>query len=251
MHCHVRLIFDGRPASTPDQSSDLRLVQSQTQRHALDSPAVTATTQITVAWIKGNAGGAEVAMMELADDRLRATGVAIGSEPEPYRLDYELETAAGFVTSRLLVSSMASGWSRRLKLTRRPDGRWIADVRHTGEMALPDAGGDVGPLESAVDPDLGLSPLFNTLPLLRHRIHDGGTADDFLMAWISVPDLSVHASAQRYTHLETRGPDTRLVRFETIGEAERFEADLTVDRDGLVVDYPGIARRFGSARRPA
>jgi hypothetical protein len=71
------------------------------------------------------------------------------------------------------------------------------------------------------------------------------------MLWISVPDLSVHGSAQRYTHLETRGPDSRLVRFEAVGEGETFAADVTFDRDGLVVDYPGIARRISAARRPA
>jgi hypothetical protein len=208
------------------------------------------TTESTVAWLKDDASGAELAIVELAADRMRARGVAIGSEPEPYRLDYILETGEDFVTSRLVVSAMGGGWSRRLELTRRPHGKWIADVRQAGDVALPDAGGDVGALASSVDPDLGLSPLFNTMPLLRHRIHDGGSADDFLMLWISVPDLSVHASAQRYTYLETLGPDRRLVRFAALGESEDFEADLTFDRDGLVIDYPGIAHRISSSRRP-
>jgi hypothetical protein len=212
---------------------------------------VTGTTHHAVSWIKDDPSGAELAIVELAADRMRASGVAVGSEPEPYRLDYELETAGAFVTSRVRVSAAGSGWSRRLELSRGPGGGWVADLRQVGEVALPDAGGDLGPLASAVDPDLGLSPLFNTMPLLRHRIHEGGSAHDFLMLWISVPDLSVHGSAQRYTHVEIRDPDTRKVRFEAIGDGENFEADITFDRDGLVVDYPGIARRISSTRRPA
>jgi hypothetical protein len=212
---------------------------------------VSGTTHHAVSWIKDDPSGAELAIVQLARDQMRASGVAIGSAPEPYRLDYELDTAGAFVTTRLRVSAAGGGWSRRLELTRGPGGGWKADVHQSGEVALPDPGGDLGPLASAVDPDLGLSPLFNTMPLLRHGIHDGGSAPDFLMLWISVPDLSVHGSAQRYTHLETRGPDSRLVRFEAIGEGETFAADVTFDRDGLVVDYPGIARRISAARRPA
>ncbi|HZR94590.1 MAG TPA: putative glycolipid-binding domain-containing protein, partial [Gaiellaceae bacterium] len=95
--------------------------------------------------------------------------------------------------------------------------------------------------DGAFDPDLGLSPLFNTMPVLRHRLHDGKKADEFLMVWISVPDLALHPSPQRYTHLERRGVDERVVRFEAVGDG--FVADVVFDREGLVVDYPGIATR--------
>src|SRR5436309_9589089 len=94
----------------------------------------TETTHRAVAWTKDNASGAELAIVELAADRIRASGVAVGSEPEPYRLDYELETAEAFATSRLRVSAAGSGWSRRLELTRGPGGRWMSDVRQAGEV---------------------------------------------------------------------------------------------------------------------
>ncbi len=67
------------------------------------------------------------------------------------------------------------------------------------------------------------------------------------MVWISVPDLSIHASPQRYTFLERRSDEQRLVRFEAIGEGEDFLADVQFDSDGLVVDYPGVASRIGRA----
>jgi hypothetical protein len=83
------------------------------------------------------------------------------------------------------------------------------------------------------------------MPVLRHDLHNGGSAEDFLMIWISVPDLSIHASPQRYTFLERRSGVQRLVRFEAVGKGEDFVADVQFDSDGLVVDYPGIASRIG------
>ncbi len=201
------------------------------------------TLHRTVAWSKDDPVGAEIASVALLPDRMQASGVAIGSDPEPYRLDYQLETREGFVTARVLVTARGDGWSRRLELTRSGAAGWNADVSQEGDISLPEAGGDLTGLAEALDPDLGLSPLFNTMPVLRHRIHDDGAAE-FLMVWISVPDLSLHPSPQRYSHLETRAGGERLIRFEAVGDGDDFVADLIYDADGLVVDYPGIATRI-------
>ena len=202
-------------------------------------PDAAGTTRL-VAWMKADPPGAEAARVELTPDSLRATGVAIGSDPEPYRLDYELETSSGFATCRVLVRTIGEGWSRQLELVRSPSGTWTQHSGSTGSVRLPAPGGDLAPVAAALDPDLGLSPLFNTMPVLRERIHEAGSAE-FLMVWISVPDLSIHASPQRYTHIETRSDGERVVRFESLGEGEDFLADIVFDADGLVLDYPGIA----------
>lgn len=51
---------------------------------------------------------------------------------------------------------------------------------------------DMSQVSEAIDCDLALSPLTNSMPVLRHRMLDGGGPLEFLMAWVSVPDLSVH-----------------------------------------------------------
>jgi hypothetical protein len=208
----------------------------------------TATAHRTVAWTKDDPIGAEFANIELAPDRMRASGVAIGSDPEPYRLDYELDTSSAFVTARLVVRTCGDGWSRELALERGASGRWNAGVSQNGHVALPDAGGELDGFDSALDPDLGLSPLFNSMPVLRHRIHDGGGARDFLMVWISVPDLSIHPSPQRYTFAGPRADGGRIIRFEAVGEGDEFAAEVIFDADGLVIDYPGIASRIRAGR---
>lgn len=63
----------------------------------------------------------------------------------------------------------------------------------------------------AVDCDLGRSPLTNVMPVRRHRLHEAPGAVDFLMAWVSVPDLGVHRSRQRYEHLRPVAVDSPAV----------------------------------------
>ncbi len=198
-----------------------------------------------VAWNKHGMIGDEFALIDFDADGLHAEGFAIGFEPEPYRLEYTLQTVSQFVTSSVVVVVHGDGWGRKLELHRADDGTWSANAEQRGTVELPDAGGDVLALTGALDVDLGLSPLFNTMPVLRHGLHDAGGPADFLMAWISVPDLSLHPSPQRYTHLHTRSAEEHVVRFEaTDEEGDDFVADVVFDADGLVVDYPGIATRF-------
>jgi len=63
------------------------------------------------------------------------------------------------------------------------------------------------------------------------------------MAWISVPDLRVHALHQRYEHLGAHS-DGATVRYASVEDGrETFTADLELDGEGLVRHYPGLARR--------
>jgi uncharacterized protein len=189
-----------------------------------------------VAWFKDDPLGMEFAEIDLSDDRLGAGGTAIGTLPVPYRLDYVLETGSGFVTSRLVVTSRGDGWRRTLELTRTEDGIWDIEADQEGDAGLPPPGGDAARLVDARDCDLGLSPLTNLMPILRHGLSDGGGPVELTAAWVAVPALAVAPDGQRYTHLSER-----LIRYEALDGS--FAADITVDADGIVVAYPGIARR--------
>ncbi len=204
-----------------------------------------------VAWAKADPPGAEFAVIQLEPTRLHARGSAIGSDPEPYRLSFELQTRDEYITDRAVVETQGADWTRHLEIQRSPAGVWSASSQSAGKLEMSEPGGDPAELGDALDLDLGLSPVFNTMPVLRHDLHNGGRAEDFLMIWISVPDLSIHASPQRYTFLERRSGEQRLVRFEAVGKGEDFVADVQFDSDGLVVDYPGIATRIRTTSRTA
>ncbi|HEX2467136.1 MAG TPA: putative glycolipid-binding domain-containing protein [Solirubrobacterales bacterium] len=187
----------------------------------------------------------EFAAVELGDAGLRANGTQLGAVPVPYRLQYRLDaTGEDFVTRSLHLEATGAGWERRLRLERDPGGEWAVEVGGAGEIALPAPGGDADPLEGALDCDLGLSPLTNAMPVHRHRLDREPGSAEFVMAWVSVPDLAVHASRQRYEHL-ARGADGGIVRFESLdGDEVTFTSDLEFDADSLIRVYPKLARRI-------
>jgi uncharacterized protein len=179
--------------------------------------------------------------VSLRSDGLRASGVAVGLRPVPYRLDYRLETAPGWITTSLRVTARGEGWRRLLHLRRDADGRWSAQTWSRGVTTLDPPGGDLDALTGALDCDLGLSPLTNTMPVLRHGFLRGRGSAETVAVWVAVPDLSVHRATQRYTSLGRSG-DLSVVRYES----GPFAADIRFDGDGLVLDYPGLASRIRS-----
>jgi hypothetical protein len=106
-------------------------------------------------------------------------------------------------------------------------GRWNWD----GDPELTDVAG-------SLDVDLTVTPATNTLPIRRLGL-EVGQAADLRMAWVQFPGLEVIPSEQRYERLAAD-----RWKFST-GD---FQAELLVDRDGLVLDYGGLFRSL--AYRP-
>jgi uncharacterized protein len=176
-----------------------------------------------LAWRGVDPDRIEAASVQLGERRLSAHGA---STTPDYVLSWRLETDDLWVTRDLEVHVDALDGKRDLFLRRAADGSW-----------------SVAGLDGALDCDLGLCPFTNTMPILRHGLHQAdapGQVDvEMVMAWVSVPDLTVSASRQRYRSGGARAGGNALVRFDSAG----FGAPIEVDRDGFVVDYPGIGRR--------
>jgi uncharacterized protein len=186
-------------------------------------------TSRLVVWRGLDGWRAEASRVDLGEGRLSARGTQIGGEPDPYTLEYELDTADGYVTRTLVVEAFGAEGTRTLELRRAGDGSWTENGR-----PLPELGG-------ALDCDLGLCPLTNTMPVLRHRLLDPGAEPrDFVMAWVAVPELTVHRSEQRYEPI-----DRGTVRY--VGKHREFVGELTFDDAGLVVRYPELAERVGQS----
>ena len=145
------------------------------------------------------------------------------------------------MTARLHVTSRGEGWRRALDLRRDDNTGWSIDAEEEGDVDLPPAGGDTARIADALDCDLGLSPLTNTMPILRHGLTNSGGPIEFTMAWVAVPALAVQPDRQRYRHVGTAAGHN-VVRYEAVDGS--FAADIAVDADAVVIDYPGIARRL-------
>jgi hypothetical protein len=171
----------------------------------------------TIAWTGLEEWLAEMTTVELEPDGLRAAGTQLGAV---YRAHYELDARGDWRTRHLRVVVPGTG---TLDLAHDGDGSWTVDG-----APRPD-------LQGALDCDLAFSPLTNLMPIRRHALHERPGAADFVMAWVSLPDLAVTRSGQRYEHLRPG-----LVRFS---DDDGFTADLELDADGLIATYPRLARR--------
>jgi uncharacterized protein len=98
-------------------------------------------------------------------------------------------------------------------------------------------GGHRADLDGCRDLDLVGSPFTTTLPIRRLGLHVGHGAE-VVVAWVDPETLAVTPSRQRYSRLSDR-----LWRVESIDDARAFSAELEVDEDGLVLDYPGQFQR--------
>jgi hypothetical protein len=148
----------------------------------------------TLAWLGDGASRMEVAHVEQIEPTFVASGTQLGIT---YELRYRLE----------------------------PDTLHLELVGdRTVELAL----------DGADFFDLGWSPLFNSLPVIRDRLLEPGPVRDYRMRWVEVPSLEASISEQRYAPL-----GDGVVRF---GSGD-FISDISFDAEGFVVSYPGIAAR--------
>jgi uncharacterized protein len=98
---------------------------------------------ITRVWHKDAPFGTELAEVTIGGTTLVARGVAIGTDPCAYQLEYALDTAENFVTRRLSVHTRGQGWRRALVLERSAAGGWSCATESAGNLDRPAPGGDL------------------------------------------------------------------------------------------------------------
>jgi len=154
-----------------------------------------------------------------ADGRM----LAFDEAGTPYRLAYRVEWDDRWRTRAVRARVRGAALERSLLLAADGEGHWTRD-------------GVVAPeLEGCVDVDIWPTPFTNTLAIRRLGLAPGERRE-LSAAWVSAPALTVAPMAQAYTRLE----DHRYL-FESL--ASGFRAELELDDDGLVLDYPGVFER--------
>jgi len=185
-------------------------------------------------WTPWTAPGLEHVRVLIQPEAIVADGLILGvSEREPFRVHYEIQCDQQWKL-RVVHVSLLGDSSRSLHLLTDGEGSWTAEH---GE-ALPS-------LSGCRDVDISVTPFTNTLPIRRLALESGVSAT-LSMVYISVPELQVEVTEQRYTCLEATSSGGRYW-FEGLEQGEAtFTAELPVDQDGLVMDYPGLFRRVGT-----
>jgi hypothetical protein len=170
--------------------------------------------------------GMEHLRLEQHSNEIIADGMVIWAYQNlPLRIHYTVRCDASWAVRQVSVQANGS----RLRLTADGAGHWS----RTPGTPLP-------ALDSCLDVDIAATPFTNTLPIRRLALKPGASAE-ITVAYITIPELSLSPARQRYTCLEAR-PDGGRYRYESL--ASGFSAELTVDAEGLVIDYQGIFRRI-------
>lgn len=191
-------------------------------------PVSARRTMIT--WTGDGATRLEAVRATLGERALRATGSIVSAADdalEAFSASYSLATDELGVFSRLTVRAVTASGEQHVTLNRSEESIWLVDH---GE------GAKRTDFDGALDVDLEFSPLFNALPVRRLDLHREPGEHDLAVVFVSLPELRVQLVRQSY---RSATPGDRRVAFS----AGSFTADITVDENGLVIDYPGIAHR--------
>jgi hypothetical protein len=125
-----------------------------------------------------------------------------------------------------------------------PVSEWpVIELLADGEGHWKRGGGESVPeLDGCIDVDISATPFTNTLPIRRLGL-EPGESEELAVTYVRVPELLVGAERQRYSCLEAQA-NGELYRFEALPSG--FTAELPIDAEGLVIDYPGLFRRAWS-----
>jgi hypothetical protein len=183
--------------------------------------------QRDIVWEWVQRPGLEHLRLMIGDDVIAAEGVIVGTlDDKLFWLRHQILCDGKWRFREAKLALEAAGARRELTLMRDEAG-WRADGEARADLALCD------------EIDLMGSPYTNTLPIRRLELA-ANEARRIRVAYIRLPDLVVEPVEQEYTRLDASEPPRR---FRYRGITSDFTADLTVDADGIVTDYPPVWRR--------
>ena len=187
-----------------------------------------------IMWLPWTGPGLEHLCLFQQQDGIIADGLIIGvQEQRPFRARYEIHCTPHWGLRAVHVSLLSDSLPS-LHLLTDGAGNWTTE---RGEM-LPS-------LQGCLDVDISVTPFTNTLPVRRLALQPGASAT-LSMVYIVVPQMLIKVTQQRYACLEVTSSGGRY-RFESLKDGvSSFTADLPVDQDQLVLDYPELFRRAGT-----
>ncbi len=187
-----------------------------------------------IMWSPWTGPGLEHLCLLQQHEGIVADGLILGvQEQRPFRARYEIHCTPHWELQAVHVSLLSDSLPS-LHLLTDGAGNWTTE---RGEM-LPS-------LHGCLDIDISVTPFTNTLPIRRLALQPG-TSATLSMVYIAVPQMLIEVTQQRYTCLEV-SPSGGRYRFESLEDGVSvFTADLPLDHDQLVLDYPELFRRVGT-----
>ena len=174
----------------------------------------------------------ESVRVQLSGKRIKANGriVTAATDTNPaFAAYYDLLTDETGATKRLGMTVTSAERERQLVVARDNENMWLVTA-HAGDSRAA--------YDGALDVDVVFSPFFNALPIRRLGLHERADTVTVPTIYIRVPDISITSAPVSYS-----SPDAGT------GEGIKVhspvsETVLTVDGDGFILDYPGLAERI-------
>lgn len=180
-----------------------------------------------VAWERDDeAAGHSMAHVEADANGWVAHGTEVLAGPGPQLLlscTFTIHVDDRWAATDVTADAVSALGSRSVRLRADGAGHWQVD------------GSPAPHLTGCVDIDIAATPLTNTFPIRRLTDLPVGRSVTSPVAWVDVPSLQVQRVDQTYRRLGLREWE--------YGDPDHGTFALTVDDDGLVVDYAGFARR--------
>ncbi len=185
----------------------------------------------SIRWRPWQGDGIEHLSVGPAADGILACGVVVGERGGTrYGIHYRIVCDDRWAVRAFEIESTDG---RALALAGDGKGHW----RNRAGKELPE-------FDGCVDIDLAGTPVTNTLPIRRERWQVGETRH-FSMLYVPFDTLEPLVDNQIYTCLAV----ARRFRYQAADR--RFEAELPLDDDGFVQDYPPLFRRVETANTPS
>ncbi len=176
-----------------------------------------------ILWSPWSEPGIEHLHLLQKDEFILADSIVVGvSKHIPFRLHYGITCDTHWNVKQLGIE-LLSGNHKSIMLQADGKGHWAT-------------GTPVPLLDGCIDVDISATPFTNTLPIRRLALKPGQSAE-VLVVYLLIPEMELMTDRQRYTCIEIT-PSGGLYKYESIDSD--FSAHLPVDRDGLVLDYPGL-----------
>jgi len=174
----------------------------------------------------------ESARVQLSGNRIKAYGriVAAATDSHPaFSASYDLQTDGSGATTRLVLIVTLAERERQLSMARDEENMWLV-TDHQGQSRAA--------YDGARDVDVVFSPFFNALPIRRTGLYERADSLTLPVAYVTLPDMSVRAATTSYS---SAGPGSRDgIKLQT----PYADTTITVDSDGFILDYPGLAERI-------
>jgi uncharacterized protein len=191
---------------------------------------------VILTWQRVVSPSLESVRLLFSGSRLRAYGriVAAANQVtgvEAFNASFAASVERAEEAGRLMFRTTTAEEETQMSLSRSEDGVWLIDHGDGTQQR--------STFDGAIDVDVAGAVTFNALPIRRLGLHREAGEFELPVLMVGLPSLTISVVRQTY----------RTISIDEHGSVISYvdadlDTELTVDRDGMIIDFPGRAHRI-------